>query len=170
MLGKDGPLGGSGLAVSRRWLQQALLKGGLARQILDPQARLLLEPIGQYPAVAPNVRLGQVLEAEEHEVPSARRSWQGVHSVLMYNGDTIIIAFARMHWERHDAAIHLAARSVGYMRGDIVLTRDELNGLMDDLLVTSGPATGPTRLSDWLRQNADTLCRRYFSEMAKHYR
>ncbi len=41
---------------------------------------------------------------------------------------------------------------------------------MDNLLVTRGPATGPTRLSDWVRENADALGRRYFSEMAKHYR
>ncbi|MBI4581858.1 MAG: NAD(P)H-binding protein [Planctomycetes bacterium] len=53
---------------------------------------------------------------------------------------------------------------------DGVLTRDELDGLMADLLVSSGPPTGSTRLSDWVAQHADRLGASYASELGRHYR
>jgi NADH dehydrogenase len=51
--------------------------------------------------------------------------------------------------------------------GDVVVTREEIAGLMAGLLSVDGPATGQTRLSDWVRQHADTLGRRYASELAR---
>jgi len=56
---------------------------------------------------------------------------------------------------------------VGAVVGDVVITRDEIAGLMRDLLVTTSPPAGQTRLTDWLRQNADALGRSYSSEMAR---
>ena len=51
-----------------------------------------------------------------------------------------------------------------------MLTRDEIDGLMEELLVTQGPATGQTRLSEWLVHNAGTLGAGYSSELSRHYR
>ena len=48
------------------------------------------------------------------------------------------------------------SRLVGYMVSDVVLTRDEVKGLMLNLLVSENPPTGQTRLSDWLSKNADS--------------
>lgn len=62
------------------------------------------------------------------------------------------------------------SRVLGWLVDDVLLTEDELKGLMADLLVSAGPATANTRLSDWLRAHADELGRRYFSELARHYR
>jgi NADH dehydrogenase len=64
----------------------------------------------------------------------------------------------------------LASRPVGWMVRDVVLTADEVRGLMDNLLVGSGPAAGKTKLSEWLGANADTVGRRYLSEVKAHYR
>ena len=61
----------------------------------------------------------------------------------------------------------LAARAMGLVLSDVVLTRDEIGGLMASLLDVPGPATGPTRLSDWVRANAADLGRRYASELAR---
>ncbi|HZP44403.1 MAG TPA: NAD(P)H-binding protein [Candidatus Binataceae bacterium] len=61
----------------------------------------------------------------------------------------------------------LTARLVGWMTGDIVLTRDEIRGLMSDLLVASGAPTAPTRLSEWMARNAATLGLAYASETAR---
>ena len=58
----------------------------------------------------------------------------------------------------------------GRLLRDVVLTRDEIDGLMEELLVTQGPATGQTRLSEWLVQNAGTLGAGYSSELSRHYR
>jgi len=60
-----------------------------------------------------------------------------------------------------------AAWLVGKMMGDVLLTHDEVTGLMADLLYTDSPATAPTRLTDWLRENAATLGRRYFGEIVR---
>lgn len=61
-------------------------------------------------------------------------------------------------------------RLVGYAVHDVVLTREELAGLMANLLVADGPPTGQTRLSDWLAQNASTVGTSYASELERHFR
>lgn len=53
---------------------------------------------------------------------------------------------------------------------DVVLTRDEIEGLMAGLLVSDEPPTGATRFGQWLEWNADTIGRHYASELARHYR
>jgi len=58
---------------------------------------------------------------------------------------------------------------VGRVVGDVVLTPEEIQGLMANLLVSPAPPTGSTRLSDWLRQNADRVGARYTSELKRHY-
>ena len=61
-------------------------------------------------------------------------------------------------------------RLAGYLVRDVVLTRDEIDGLMANLLVSEGPPTGRMRLSDWLEQNSGTVGARYASELRRHYR
>jgi NADH dehydrogenase len=55
----------------------------------------------------------------------------------------------------------------GKMMGDVLLTWQEIGALMAGLLYTDSPPTGPTRLTDWLRENAATLGLRYMSELAR---
>jgi len=62
------------------------------------------------------------------------------------------------------------SRMIGYIVRDVVLTRDEVEGLMSNLLVSESPSTGQTRLSDWLGQNANSVGARYASELDRHYR
>jgi NADH dehydrogenase len=62
---------------------------------------------------------------------------------------------------------YLAAWALGKILGDVVVTREEIAGLMAGLLSVDSPATGTTRLTDWVRQHADTLGRRYASELAR---
>jgi uncharacterized protein YbjT (DUF2867 family) len=62
------------------------------------------------------------------------------------------------------------SRIIGVFLRDVLLTADEVAGLSSDLLVTEGPATGSTRLSDWLRANATTIGQQYASELERHYR
>ncbi len=63
-----------------------------------------------------------------------------------------------------------AARLLSVLLRDVVLTRDEVGGLMANLLVSDGPPTCPTRFSDWLRKHANELGKRYHSELARHFR
>lgn len=62
------------------------------------------------------------------------------------------------------------SRVIGFLRRDVVLTREEVDGLLADLLVTSSPPAGATRLSEWLRESAEILGCGYQSELARHYR
>jgi NADH dehydrogenase len=64
----------------------------------------------------------------------------------------------------------LACRCLGALVGDVVLTREEVDGLTAGLLGTDGPATGETRFSAWLDRRAADLGRRYRSEIEIHYR
>jgi NADH dehydrogenase len=56
---------------------------------------------------------------------------------------------------------------VGRIVGDVIVTREEVTGLMQNLLVTSSPPAGRTALSEWIVQHRDTLGRRYSSELAR---
>jgi NADH dehydrogenase len=64
----------------------------------------------------------------------------------------------------------LLAKLAGYFVRDVLLTRDELDGLMANLLVSKEAPLGQTRFTDWLRQNAAELGRTYASELDRHYR
>ncbi len=61
-------------------------------------------------------------------------------------------------------------RLVGRALHDVVLTRDELDGLMLNLLVPTGHPMGHTLLSTWLRQHGQALGRRYACELDRNYR
>ena len=78
-------------------------------------------------------------------------------------------ARAKLVHVRPGIALFLS-RIVGYLVRDEVLARDEVTGLMEGLLVSSGPPTGQTRLTDWLEQNSDTIGRSYTSELRRNYR
>ena len=64
----------------------------------------------------------------------------------------------------------LASRLLQAVVGDVVLTADEVEGLRSNLLVSSGPATGSTRFSDWLGRNARDLGVSWASELDRHFK
>jgi NADH dehydrogenase len=60
-----------------------------------------------------------------------------------------------------------AAWLLGKLLRDVLLTREEITGLLADLLYTTAPPAGRTKLTDWARGNAATLGKRYASELAR---
>ena len=62
---------------------------------------------------------------------------------------------------------YLGCMALGKLLGDVIITREEIKGLMSDLLSVDSPPTGRTRLTDWIRRNADTIGRCYSSELAR---
>ena len=62
---------------------------------------------------------------------------------------------------------YFAGRILGLLVGDVVITREEIRGLMEGRLCVDAPSVGHTRLSEWVRQNRETLGRRYTSELAR---
>jgi NADH dehydrogenase len=67
-------------------------------------------------------------------------------------------------------AVLAASRLLGSLVGDVVLTRQEIAGLMADLLVSEHASTGTTRLSTWLEEHGRELGREWASELRRHYR
>jgi NADH dehydrogenase len=60
-----------------------------------------------------------------------------------------------------------ACRLLGLFVGDVVITREEIRGLMEGRLYVDAPPLGKTRLTEWVDRHSDTLGRRYTSEMAR---
>jgi uncharacterized protein YbjT (DUF2867 family) len=76
----------------------------------------------------------------------------------------------------HAKIVHVAptlalilARLIGCVVKDVLITRDEVEGLMSNLLVSKEPPTAQMRLSDWLEQNASVIGTKYASELSRHY-
>ena len=68
-----------------------------------------------------------------------------------------------------EVALNLG-RLVGFATRDVLLTRDELEGLRADLLVSYDPPTAPTSFRAWAEEHGNELGRTYSSELARHYR
>ncbi len=62
---------------------------------------------------------------------------------------------------------YLAGQVIGRWVGDVMITREEIEGLMANLLYVSSPPAGTTQLTGWVRQHADTLGHHYTSELAR---
>jgi uncharacterized protein YbjT (DUF2867 family) len=62
------------------------------------------------------------------------------------------------------------SRLVGRAVHDVVLTKEEVKGLMAGLLVSSDEPTGRTRFSEWLSRHAHLLGIHYASELSRHFR
>lgn len=66
-------------------------------------------------------------------------------------------------------AIYAAARALGLIVGDIVLTRDEIRGLTAGLLASQNPPLGRIAFTDWLDQNTESIGRSYANELERHF-
>jgi uncharacterized protein YbjT (DUF2867 family) len=60
-----------------------------------------------------------------------------------------------------------AVRVLGWTVGDVINTRDEVRGLMQEKLYVQSPPLGTTKLSDWVRESRQDIGRRYASELQR---
>jgi nucleoside-diphosphate-sugar epimerase len=78
---------------------------------------------------------------------------------------------------RHPRLVRVAPR-LGIFSGqvlslflrDVLLTRNELKGLMDEMLTSEQTPNGATKFSDWVEENKETIGARYSSEVRRHFR
>jgi len=64
----------------------------------------------------------------------------------------------------------LLSKFGGLFVGDLILTQEEVDGLMANLLISAAPPTGQTSLRTWLNDHAELIGVRYASELKRHYR
>ncbi len=62
---------------------------------------------------------------------------------------------------------YYVALAAGKVLGDVVITRDEIQGLMEGLLYVDAPSAGTTRLTAWVAEHKSSLGIRYASELAR---
>jgi len=60
-----------------------------------------------------------------------------------------------------------ACRIIGLFVRDIIITRQEIRGLMEGRLHVDAARLGATKLTEWIDRHRDTLGRHYTSEMAR---
>jgi nucleoside-diphosphate-sugar epimerase len=60
-----------------------------------------------------------------------------------------------------------ACRGLGLFVGDIIITPEEIRGLMEGRLCVEAPPLGTTKLTEWVEQHKESLGRTYTSEMAR---
>jgi NADH dehydrogenase len=63
----------------------------------------------------------------------------------------------------------LAAQVLGIFMKDVMLTPEEVDGLMSNLLVSKEPPRCTTSLKDWLAANEVSTGKEYASELARHF-
>lgn len=56
---------------------------------------------------------------------------------------------------------------LGWVMKDVVITREEIKGLMEERLYVQSPPLGQTKLSEWVAQKRDRLGLHYTSEIAR---
>lgn len=62
-----------------------------------------------------------------------------------------------------------AAQFLSLFVNDVMLTPEEVDGLMANLLISKEPPRCKTSLRDWLRENKNTVGVNYASELARHF-
>jgi NADH dehydrogenase len=60
---------------------------------------------------------------------------------------------------------YFSAKILGWFMRDVFITREEIKGLMSELLHVDTPPTGKTPLTDWMKNNCSTLGLHYASEL-----
>lgn len=58
---------------------------------------------------------------------------------------------------------------MSFFVNDVMLTPEEVDGLMKNLLISKEPPRCKTSLKDWLRENKNTVGKEYASELARHF-
>ena len=66
-------------------------------------------------------------------------------------------------------AMRAAARALGLLVGDVVLTADEIKGLTAGLLVSHDPPLGRIAFTDWLKDHSTSLGQTYANELRRHF-
>jgi len=62
-----------------------------------------------------------------------------------------------------------AVRALGWMVGDVINTRDEVKGLMQERLYVDSPPLGTAKLTEWVHAHRESIGRHYASELQRRF-
>src|ERR1700674_4099549 len=124
----------------------------------------------------------QPMHVRDHAALLVHTGLESSDQIVDSAGPDIFTFEELVHLLRHALGLHtvvlhmpptlamVGATVAGRITRAMLLTRDELDDLMRDILLSHEPPGGLTRLVDWLRTNADTVGGVYASEIERHYR
>jgi len=78
-----------------------------------------------------------------------------------------IIGYSRPLVSLRPSLAYYLGFTLGKLLGDVVITRDEIRGLMDGLLYVESQPLGETALTEWATRHHSVLGMRYVSELAR---
>ena len=178
-----------GKAVLERTLQESGLSCAIVRPtVLFGREDILLNNIawllrkfpvfgvpgnGEYPLQP--VYVGDVAALAVEQAGKSENVVVDAVSPQVYTFENLVRSIRR-EVESHALLVHihprmaeLASLALRPLLEDVLLTRDEIQGLMAGLLISKNKPNCPTRFSQWLREHADELGTRYASELERHY-
>ena len=56
---------------------------------------------------------------------------------------------------------------ISFLKNDVTITKEEINGLMQNLLFVNVKPTGKIRLTEWVKENKNTLGKKYANELSR---
>jgi NADH dehydrogenase len=113
-------------------------------------------------AIAQGARTGDVIvEAIGPETFTYRELVQRIGEIIGHPRPVVPVPPRVAYW---------AGRVFGAVKGDVVITREEIRGLMEERLYVDAPPAGSTPLTEWARRHADTLGARYANELDRRNR
>jgi uncharacterized protein YbjT (DUF2867 family) len=130
---------------------------GAGRYGLQP---IFVEDLAQLAVKAGHERENRVIDAVGPEIYEYADLVELIRSVVRSQSRIVHLS---------PTLVWLASRILGLLTHDVVLTKDEVSGLMANLLVSKQAPTGKTSLRAWLKENANTIGAKYASELARHY-
>jgi len=130
---------------------------GLGRYTVQP---VHVDDVARICAEAATMEAGQTIDAAGPEILLYRDLVSMVREAI--GSRSIVVPMP-------PALVLAAARLLGPVVRDVVLTRDEVRELTSSFLTSLQPARGTTRISDWLPKNAAPLGRAWASELDRNY-
>ena len=120
---------------------------------VDDVARICIDAAHSEPGVTVDAAGPQILEYRG--LVALVRDEVGSRSIVVPMPASVVLA---------------AARLLGVLVRDTVLTRDEIRELASSLLTSSHAPLGMIRITDWVCSNAGSLGRHWSSELKRNYR
>ena len=131
---------------------------GLGRYTVQP---VHVDDVARICAEAASMDAGQTIDAAGPEILRYRDLVSMVRDAI--GSRSIVVPMP-------PALVLAAARLLGPVVRDVVLTRDAVRELTSSFLTSLQPARGTTPISDWLPANAASLGRAWASELDRNYR
>ncbi len=122
---------------------------------------IFVEDIAKLAVEAANYKENAIIDAVGPEIYSFNELVQLVKQSIKSK--------ARIVHLKPNLAYNLS-KLIGYLVHDVVLTQEEVEGLMANLLLSRQIPTGETSFKYWLEQNSNSLGVKYASEIRRHYR